>query len=240
MSRIPDHRPAARALEESFRQLGEERALTDAPPERERQRRRRPRGTTRVLVIAITALMLAAVAATGTKVFLADGGSVPDEKQVPTQLRQAPAYRQLAQARAKDPSERVPWGVRVYTGASGQSCIIPGRVVGNRLGDVRNGRFTEIPSGAPAICASLDREHVLVLARRYSALAVAGGRSAVFGIVDRTVTRLRIVSAQGDSAAVPIAADGTFIVIRKGLRAFHSAQVVVDGSTGHTVKLLGN
>jgi hypothetical protein len=239
VTRVPPERPAARALEESFRRLGDERvaALEPEPDRVPGRRRRRPRGATRTLVAALTLVLLVAVAATGTKVFLGDGGSVAPEPDLPTRYRQAPADRQLAAARAADPSERIPWGLRVYRGATGTTCAIAGRVVGDRLGDVRDGRFAEIPTGAPGLCGALEHEHVLVTRRRYPSAAVPGGRTVLYGVVDRTVRSLQIA---GGRRAVPIAADGTFIVVAGGVAAFRGERLVVRDATGRHVQPLGS
>jgi hypothetical protein len=239
MTRIPPERPAARSLEESFKRLGEERAAARATPADGRRRPGSAHAGRRVLVIAAAALGVAAAAATGTKVFLADGGSVQGERQIPSQLREAPAYRQLAQARAKDPTEATPWGLRTYTSADGSTCAIVGRVAGQRLGEVRNGRFQQMPSGAAAQCFKFGSEHVLYASRGYPDVAVPGGRRVIYGVVDRTVTSVRLVSATGADEPVAIAADGSFVVVHEGYRSRGRLQLVIEGTHGRQVRLVG-
>jgi hypothetical protein len=237
MTKIPPEFPAARALEESFRALGEERAQEQQ--QARRARRRMPRRASRVVIIALTALLLVAVVATGTKVFLGDGGTVsPDPKGLTGHLSPAPAYRQLALATAPDPVQRQPWGLRLFKSANGDTCLALGRVVSGRLGIVRDGRFQELPARTSGMCSPLEDRHIVMASRIFSDSAVAGGRGVLFGIVDRTVTRLRLRSARGTWSPLSVKADGTFLVVRKGRRPFRQTQLVVDGSTGHRAIVL--
>ena len=198
MTKIPPEHTAARALEESFRVLGEERAEVQG-----RRRRRMPRGTRRTVLIALTALMLVAVAATGTKVFVGDGGILHSDTQgLEGRLDPAPHYRQLAQASAPDPRERQPWGLRTFLSAKGDTCIALGRVVGGRLGVIRNGQFKELPTRTGGVCGALGDQHIVMTARRYAAATIPNGRTIVYGVVDRTVTGLRIQHAGGSAEPV--------------------------------------
>ncbi|MES1192953.1 MAG: hypothetical protein ABUM26_01405, partial [Solirubrobacterales bacterium] len=141
MTKIPLEHTAARALEDSFRALGEQRVRARRP------RRRASRYVPRVAVVALTTLMLVAVAATGTKVFLGDGGTIDaDPAGLEGRVDPSPSYRQLALASAPDPVERQPWGLRLFKSANGDTCLTLGRVVGNRLGVVRQGQFQEFPT----------------------------------------------------------------------------------------------
>ena len=118
MTRIPAKHAAARALEDSLRTLGEQRASATRP------RRRLTVHGPRVVVIALTVLLLVAVAATGTKVFLGDGAVLdPDSAGLGGRLAPAPAYRQLAQASARDPTDHRPWGLRTFKSANGETCL---------------------------------------------------------------------------------------------------------------------
>ena len=148
MSRIPPEHTAARALEDAFRALGEQRAQARRP------RRQAVRLAPRVVLVALTALMLVAVAATGTKLFLGDGGTVePDPARLAGGLDPAPSYRQLAAASAADPVADQPWGLRLFKNTNGDTCLTLGRIVGGRLGVVRQGQFKELPARADRRCA---------------------------------------------------------------------------------------
>lgn len=238
MTKIPPEHTAARALEDSFRTLGEERA-------REQARARRPwrrvsRGLPRVAIVALTVLLLVAVAATGTKVFLGDGGELPsDSAGVTGRLAPAPAYRQLAQAAARDPLDHRPWGLRTFKSAGGDTCLALGRVVGTRLGVVRVGQFKELPTRKGGVCGPLATQHLVMSSRDYFDSAIAGGRTVLYGIVDRSITRLTLQPATGRGAAVPIAADGTFVVVRSGTAAFAGDRLVAEGSAGRQVRSFG-
>lgn len=234
MSAIPPEHTAARALESSLRTLGEQRAQARRP------RRRALRLAPRVVTIALTALMLVAVAATGTKLLLGDGGTVvPDPTTLAGGLDPAPSYRQLAAASAADPVADQPWGLRLFKNANGDTCLTLGRVVGSRLGVVRQGQFKELPARATGMCAALEDRHVVMAVRDFTDSVVAGGRGVLYGIVDRTVTNLKLRAADGSWTPVPVKADGTFVVVRRGWKAFRKTQLVVESSTGRRTTALG-
>lgn len=238
MTQIPPEHTAARALEASFRTLGEER-------KRDRANARQPwrhvsRRLPRAAFAALTGLMLVAVAATGTKVFLGDGGELPaDSAGVQGRLAPAPAYRQLAQATARDPLDHRPWGLRTFKSAGGGTCLALGRVVGARLGVVHVGQFKELPTRKGGVCGPLATKHLVMSSRVYSDSAIAGGRTVLYGIVDRSITHLSLQPSTGRGAAVSIAPDGTFVVVRTGTAAFAHDRLVAEGSAGRQVRSFG-
>lgn len=234
MTTIPPEHTAARALEDSFRMLGVQRAHAQRP------RRRTSHHVPRVVVIALTALLLLTVAATGTKVFLGDGGVLDaDSNALDGRLTPAPSYRQLAQASARDPIDHRAWGIRVFKSAGGDTCLALGRIVGNRLGVVRVGQFKELPARTSGVCGPLSRQHVVMSSRVYFDPAIAGGRTVLYGIVDRAVSRLVLQRKANVDVTVPIAADSTFIVVRTGTTAFAGERLVADGSAGRMVRSFG-
>jgi hypothetical protein len=229
MSRIPPENEAARSLEESFRRLGEMRA----------QDGRRKRGRTPVargLLIAVAVLLALSAVAAGTKVFVADGGPVSPEHRLRKDLKRAPADRHLAQASRPDPVERGRWGLRLYTNPAGDACVVVGRVIEGRVGLVQNGRFAELPATAPGVCRDLGRMHVLATVRWIG--AVSGGRTLLYGIADRTIRGLSVV-VNGTSRPVPIAADGSFIMVLKGSNQLRRAKLRVVGNHGTSVRAIG-
>ncbi len=238
MSELPAEHTAARALESSFRALGEQRRREREQAHRER--RRISRGLPRVAFVALTALLLVAVAATGTKVFLGDGEAViSDPAGLKGHLDPTPSYRRLALASAADPDEHQPWGLRLFESANGDTCLALGRVVDGRLGVVRNGQFQELPARSGGMCAPLEERHIVMAVRDYPNSAIAGSRGVLFGIVDRTVTRLGLRAADGRWSPVPVRADGTFMVVRPGWKAFRRTQLAVAGPTGNRTTALG-
>lgn len=234
MTKIPPEHTAARALEDSFRTLGEQRARARRPP------RRASRSAPRVVAIALTSLLVAAVAATGTKVFLGDGGVLDSNaNDLDGRVAPAPAYRQLAQASARDPLDHRAWGIRTFKSAGGEICLALGRIVGKRLGAVRVGQFKELPVRASGVCGPLERQHMVMTSRVYFDSAIDGGRTVLYGIVDRSITKLGLASASGRDSAVPIAPDGTFIVVRTGTAAFAHDRLVAEGSARRQVRSFG-
>ncbi len=235
MSAIPPDHLAARALEDAFRTLGEQRVQAHRP------RRRAPLYAPRVIVIALTALLLLAVAATGTKVFLGDGGTLnPDPAGLKGRADPTPSYRQLALASAPDPVERQPWGLRLFKSANGDTCLTLGRTVGNRLGVVRQGQFREFPTRTAGMCAPLAQRHTVMAVRDFTDSTIAGSRAVLFGIVDRTVVSLKLRAANGSWSPVGVKADGTFVVVRPGWKALRETQLVVESAMGNrTIALDG-
>lgn len=231
MSKIPSEHEAARSLEESFRRLGAQRA------DNGRTRRSNPVG--RLLVVGVTFLLAATAVAAGTKVFVADGGSVGPEHTLRPDIRRSPADRRLSQARASDPSGGAPWGTRLYTNSQGNSCVVAGRVVRSQLGVLQSGRFTELPSSAPGVCNDLARGHVLVTIRNYGDPAVPGGRTVLYGIADRTIRSLEVVTSAGMRVPVPIAPDGTYMVVLARPSRLRLAHLDVVGEHGRSVRALG-
>jgi hypothetical protein len=236
VTKIPSEHTAAKSLENAFRVLGEERA-------RSRPGRRRPVAPARVVLATLTSVLVVGGVATATKVFTGDGDAVRSDDRgltgVEGRVKPALGYRQLAQARAPDPTEPQPWGLRLSKSANGFTCVTLGRVVGNRLGVLQDGQFNELPARSGGMCASLDGDHVVMAVRDYSAASPGRRRSVVYGAVDRTVRAIHVLSVQGATTPVPIAPDGSFLVVRGGQQPFHRARLVVDGSAGRRVRPLG-
>jgi hypothetical protein len=235
MSRIPPEHEAARALEESFRRLGEERAA-QARRERRPRRGRRAWPVGRSVAVAAAGLLAASAVAAGTKVFVADEGPLKGDSSPGAAVERAPGDRRLALAMARDPAEREPWGLRVYTSKQGRSCLVLGRVVDGRLGRLQSGRFAELPSDAAGSCGDLTRDHVLIVAQAYPLMA--GGRTVLFGLADRTIQRLDLLAADGSARRVPIAADGTYAVALPGADALQRMRLRIAGSRGVTTRRL--
>lgn len=234
MTKIPPEHTAAKSLEHSFRALGEERSRARGPAPHRR--------VTRVVVPAAISVLAVAGVATATKVLDGDGDAVPSDRQglrgLQGRVEPDPGYRTVAQAASADPAGGRRWGMRVFRSAAGETCLAVGRVAGDRLGVVRNGQFSELPTRTAGACGPLERDHVVLGDRNYADADVPGGRTILFGAVDRTITAVA-VRAGGVSTPLRVGADGTFILVRKGLGALHGGQLVFDGPGGHRVLALG-
>jgi hypothetical protein len=230
VTKIPPEHTAAKSLEHSFRALGEERA-------RARGRAPRRRVARIALVTATSALAVAGVA-TGTRVFTGDGGALRSDDAGPRGRAESdPGYRQLAQASIADPLPGRRWGLRTFRSTIGETCMAVGRVVSGHLGTVRNGQFREFPARTAGLCGVLEREHLVLGNQNFIDPDIPGGRTVLFGVVDRTITAVSVRTG-GVSVPLRIAADGTFISLRRGLGAFEGAQIVLDGPGGRRVRSL--
>jgi hypothetical protein len=222
---IPPEHSALKSLEQIFRAAGEEK---------DRIRRLERRRVRRRAMLATVAAVAAASgsAAIATKVLDSDDPPVRAGDAAVGELAPAPADRRLALATAADPVERHGWGVRIYQGRTGETCAVAGRLLQGRLGVIQNGRFRELPAGVPGQCTDLAAEHALVTARSYGAGSTAGAaRTVVYGIVDRTVTRVGI-GRTASERQIPVAADGTFVYVMKGARALTGQRAFVARADG--------
>ena len=216
MTRIPDDHQASRALQEEFERLGRERARARVPS------RRRPGG--RAIASAIAAVLAAAAAATAATGLLEDRDTVRREPhKLPPSLEGAPADRRLSPVRVPDPGGGLPWGARTYTSELGLSCVVIGRVRGDRLGVVRDGRFVPFGDRAPGACGTRPSQHLVVQVRRAS--DPAPGRSVLYGVADRAVRSL-ILEGRGGEEPIRIGSDGVFLHVRAGSEAFRGASLV--------------
>jgi hypothetical protein len=216
VTRIPEEHHAARELERRFRELGEARAA-----------RRRPvrLPARRTLVLAIVAVLLLAAAAGGAGLFSFGGGSVPQPEKLPKGVARAPRDIALAGARAKDPLGSWTWGMRRYTSRTGASCVVVGRMREGQLVRPNGAGLVALPPTTPGSCGRLDAEPALIALRIYG--TISGARSVLYGLVDRTVRALRLVEPGGKERSVPVAADGSYLVVLVGQRAFRGADLEV-------------
>jgi hypothetical protein len=208
VTKIPEEHRAARDLYDSFAALGEQEAARRASASRggwwRRWRMRRAFG-----VVPVALLTLVAAAGAG-RVLFDDDAVLPGDRGAPSETRRAERDAALAAVRAADPDGGLPWGIRLYTSANGGRCAIPGRVRGQALGVMRRGQFLPMAADDPGTCGSAGA-HMLI-ARVENAEAPA--RSILFGFVDRSVRAMSIVGG-GRRRTVPVAADGSFLVVTK-------------------------
>jgi hypothetical protein len=151
---------------------------------------------------------------------LGDDGSRGAGTNPPRLARPIPGGLQVAQARAPDPDQRTPpWGIRTYPGPKGTTCLLAGRIVGDRLGRLRDGRFAELDATAQGSCGALADHHYLAIVRCDT--LTGGGRTALYGVVDRDVERLELSTEPGRFQSLRPESDGSFLVVRRGTFAFH-------------------
>jgi hypothetical protein len=239
----PDGQPPERltgafgALEDTFREAGEQKQAARAAREKKTGTRRSPgRGAGRrwlgPVIGAITAVGVAgAGVAISTDVFTADGGSAGSGPKPPGDVLHAPGDAYRGNAVAVDPREpTVHWGVGVYPSENGRdTCLLAGRVRGRALGAEQDGRFTSLRKDAPGLCNDIDVEHAVFTTRSY--FNATGDRALLYGLVDRTVTALRL-GLPGALREVDVATDGTFIVVAVGPYGLRDQQLEITSKTG--------
>jgi hypothetical protein len=214
VSDIPPERRSTHELYEQFRVAGARKARLDRQVRRRRRLQLIPGP---VLGAVLGFLVVGGGFAVGTKVFTGDDGTTLPSGDAGTEVRQAPADRRLARATSADPRVAgARWGLLVYHDTAGATCAAPGRLVGERVGRVLGGRFTaydQSPSGAQ--CGTPADDPLLIWTRYYP--IGDSTRELVYGIADRTVSDVRLA---GSGTAVPIAPDGTFLLVGVGDRPF--------------------
>jgi hypothetical protein len=221
VSDIPPDRRSTHELYEQFRQAGARKARLD----RQVRRRRWVQHVPGPVLGAVAAfLVVGGGIAVGTKVFTGDDGATLSSRDASSEVRQAPADRRLARAATADPRVTgARWGLLSYQDTRGATCVIPGRLLGGRIGRISGGQFAAYGQSPPgAECGTPAGDPLLLWTRSYS--MGDGTRELLYGIADRSVTTLRLL---GSDATVPIAPDGTFLVVGVGEQAFKGRKLRV-------------
>jgi hypothetical protein len=206
-----------------------------SPESRRSPRRWSPASNPSVLTIAAIAVVVVVVVAlatggaTATKDFLSGDGSRGAGPSPPKALAPVPRGLEVAQAMAHDPDDKYGWGLRSYPSESGQKCVVAGRLVNGRVGRLIDGKFAEMAADMQGLCGDLRRTHYVFTTRRYPCMS--GGRTLLYGITDRLVLSMSL-SHSGRSVPVPIAPDGSFILVRRGAWALHGTMLHIVLSTG--------
>lgn len=231
-------------LEDTFREAGEQKEAARTAVERRPGTRRstgRGRGR-RWLGPAIGTIaafsVLGGGVAISTGVFTGNGGSAGSGPTPPDEIRHAPGDAYRGNAVAEDPTRpAVHWGVGVYPSQNGRdTCLLAGRVRGQNLSAEQNGRFSSLSKDAPGLCDDIDERHVIFMTRSY--FNATGDRALLYGLVDRTVTSLRLGSS-GALKDLDVANDGTFIVVAEGPFGLRDQQFEIataDGIQRHTLQ----
>jgi len=192
--------------------------------------------------VRLTRARLAAVTAglTGSVVAGAAGASAvigqrDQQPPPPGAFRPQPGSERLGALHA-DPLAGPRWAVRVYRGQTGLSCLEVGRLNGRSFGGLRpDGTVIDVPIEESGSCGDLDADGVQFGAVTLSSGANGGQgeRTVLFGRAVDQVRGLKLQRA-GDSRAVPLGPERTFIVVIVGQadpRAFELRADLEDGST---------
>ena len=215
MKDIPPDRRSTHELYEQFREAGARKARIQRQVRRRALLQHVP-GPALGAVLAF--LVVGGGIAVGTKVFVADDAPVVGDGDPGRDVGRSPGDQRVAQATAIDPVVgRARWGMRVYTNDQGASCAVAGRLVGARVGRVVDGRFHEYPDDVVNACNDLSTDHASVV-KRPDAIDDQP-RVLLFGVVDRTVTALAYGPPDAP-APLPVAADGSYLVLAAGTHPF--------------------
>lgn len=242
-ARKPDEQSPTRltgafgALEDTFREAGQQKQAAGRAREQQSGTRRSPgprvgRRWLGPVIGAITAFGVAgAGVAISTDVFTADGGSVGPGPKPPADTLHAPGDAYRGNAVVVDPRRpTLQWGVGVYPSQNGRdTCLLAGRVRGQALGAEQDGRFTSLRKDAPGLCGDIDVEHAVFTTRSY--FNATGDRALLYGLVDRAVTSLRL-GPPGALKELEVATDGTFIVVADGSHGFRDQQFEITTEAG--------
>jgi hypothetical protein len=169
--------------------------------------------------------------AISTGVFTGDGGSVGAGPKPPEETRHAPGDAYRGNAVTVDPTKpTVRWGIGVYPSQNGRdTCLLAGRVRGQGLSAEQSGRFSSLSNDAPGLCGDIDERHAIFTTRSY--YSATGDRALLYGLVDRSVTSLRL-GRSGALKQLDVANDGTFIVVAEGPYGLRGQQFEVTSAAG--------
>ena len=186
--------------------------------------------------LAVIIAVVAGGAAVATHPFWGDDGTRGAGRKPPLAARPVPPALRVAAVRAVDPVERVPpWGMRVYPAPRGRTCLLAGRIIDGRLGRLRDGRFAQLGETAQGACGDVAENHFLAVTRCEA--VTVGGRTALYGVVDRQVIRLELATASGRFRPLQPALDGTFLVVRRGTFGFRDNRLRIIKRGGATKTL---
>jgi hypothetical protein len=166
-----------------------------------RHQRRRRRAT------GLLALgLLAAAGAAGAAELIATGEPVRDTRTIASGYRPGPGLAQLSVV-ARDPEGGTAWGVRIYTAANRQRCVVAGQLNGISLGRVVGGTFRPY---ARDFAGSCDRP-----GRAFGATQYIAGRTLVFGLAAPGARRV-VVTVDGRPQPARTGRGGAFLVVYRG------------------------
>jgi hypothetical protein len=223
VTRIPKEHTGARKLQEEFERLGRDDG------------RQFPRRSRRGVAWCAAALVLASAAVgTAATSLRHDNTPLHHEGKLPPAIARAPRDMSVSPARAADPAGGLAWGARTYSSRTGARCVVIGRIQHGLIGVLHGDRFERLARNAPGTCTGPSNAHIALAVRIYP--LPDAGRSVLFGVADRRISRIATV-AGGRLVDVPIAADGVFLRVARGRRAFNGVMLryVESGRVHRTV-----
>jgi len=190
--------PALAELRESLR----EAAARDIAARKPRRWRRRG--------LAIFAAVLVSGAAAAGAADLISSGSPVDDHQVPDKRYDPTGQSQLAVKAADDP---LPWGVKIYTSKTGETCALAGRVRGSaELGLLdAKGTFHPYRAGHSGACGSTTTKQ-----GGYISGTTREGRTVFYGRVRADASSVTMVTSDGDSRTAEVGPGGAFLFVYRG------------------------
>jgi hypothetical protein len=208
---VPD--PPRSARDELREQLLQA-ARRQAGPRPARRRHRR-RGLALVVAVA-----LGTAAAAGAAELLSTGEPVPDTSYPGTRYQPARNGAPVLDAKAKDPSGGLAWGVGLYTAKDGKACVVGGRVSGVSIGEVRDGTFHPFARGTTGACGDLERQQYLFDIKWTDGVTLVFGRT-------HPGRHVSAVNA-GRSYPAPLGRGGGFVYVFRGRVEFADISIRVS------------
>jgi len=186
--------PALAELRESLREAAERDIAARKP------RRWRRRG---IRIFAV--VLVSGAAAAGAADLISSGEPVNDEHDARSPYSSSGQLQVAVQAKDKP----LPWGVKPYTAADGQTCALVGRVrAGVELGELDDkGVFHGYAEGRSGACGNVDKGFMSGLRRN--------GKTAIYGRAPREGTKVRVV-VDGTPYTTSAGREGAFIFLFKG------------------------
>lgn len=148
-----------------------------ADSEMARGRSSRRRGRTRsILTATLAAIVAGGVAATAARLVEREGAPVLPDRGADGRFVPPLDPQVLVGTVQDDPLGGDPWALKAFSSASGDDCVLVGRLRAGVFGVVQGRLFRALPSDAPGLCGDVAADGLTAYLQRFD------GRTAIFGL----------------------------------------------------------
>lgn len=146
------------------------------------------------------------------------GSPIPGRGGDTVTVRPAAGSTHLSTVRAVDPDGGPPWALRIGTAPGGLQCLGIGQVQDGRLGLVGlDDRFRAVePAGADDCGVAPSPKRFTAQARTFLGKTVRVPVTVIYGVRGTALTSVRVRYLDSVSVALPVGADGGFVIARRG------------------------